>query len=446
MSARPTTLPTFVDLFAGCGGLSLGLQSAGWRGLFAVERDPMAFGTFEQNFLAGRRSVRFDWPEWLKRRPWAIDDLLEEHEVELRNFRGKVRLVAGGPPCQGFSFAGRRRSGDPRNMLFTKYAQFVATVEPDAILMENVPGMGVAHGKSKSRGRATGDRERESHYDKVLSLLGELGYQALGDVLDASAFGVPQRRPRLIIVGLRNDIARSLPSGVERVFSLIEKAGQRQLRKLGLRAPVSVRTAISDLETEAGDSRLIACEDPFSRRGFKELAYRRPKTKYQDLMHRGFGSRRMDSMRLANHSDAVRERFAEILSKCPQGVRLNDEDRKRLGLLKHRIYPMAPGNPSPTLTTLPDDILHYAEPRILTVRESARLQSFPDWFAFSGKYTTGGRQRVKECPRYTQVGNAVPPLLAQAIGAALRGALREAMRSRSRLGKSRQRDAILIGS
>ncbi|MBK6780906.1 MAG: DNA cytosine methyltransferase [Gemmatimonadetes bacterium] len=97
------------------------------------------------------------------------------------------------------------------------------------------------------------------------------------------------------------------------------------------------------------------------------------------------------------------------------------------------------------MTTLPDDVLHYSEPRILTVRESARLQSFPDWFTFSGKYTTGGRQRVKECPRYTQVGNAVPPLLAQAIGTALAAALREAMRKRPMLVNVRRRSPVLIG-
>ena len=80
---------------------------------------------------------------------------------------------------------------------------------------------------------------------------------------------------------------------------------------------------------------------------------------------------------------------------------------------------MSPTQPAPTLTTLPDDILHYGEPRILTVRECARLQSFPDWFTFHGKYTTGGDRRKVECPRYTQVGNAVPPLLAKAIGAGI---------------------------
>jgi DNA (cytosine-5)-methyltransferase 1 len=104
---------------------------------------------------------------------------------------------------------------------------------------------------------------------------------------------------------------------------------------------------------------------------------------------------------------------------------MDDESRKTYGLKKHRIYPMASGEPAPTVTTLPDDILHYCEPRILTVRETARLQSFPDWFKFKGKFTTGGDRRTKECPRYTQVGNAVPPYLARAIGVAVSNLLQE---------------------
>src|SRR6185295_18339239 len=86
---------------------------------------------------------------------------------------------------------------------------------------------------------------------------------------------------------------------------------------------------------------------------------------------------------------------------------------------KHATVVLDANKPSHTLTTLPDDFLHYSEPRILTVRESARLQAFPDWFEFKGNYTTGGKQRVRECPRYTQVGNAVPPLLAEVIGLVL---------------------------
>src|SRR5690606_2830354 len=112
----------------------------------------------------------------------------------------------------------------------------------------------------------------------------------------------------------------------------------------------------------------------------------------------------------------VEWRFEEILRSCKRGVNLSADDRERFGMLKHRTVPMAPGQPAPTLTTLPDDILHYSDPRILTVREYARLQSFPDWFTFHGKYTTGGDRRRVESPRYTQVGNAVPPLLSKAIG------------------------------
>jgi DNA (cytosine-5)-methyltransferase 1 len=126
-----------------------------------------------------------------------------------------------------------------------------------------------------------------------------------------------------------------------------------------------------------------------------------------------------NSLRLANHRDEIRERFAKILATCRRGVQLSNADRKRIGIKKHCTVPLDPSKPSHTLTTLPDDILHYSEPRILTVREYARLQSFPDWYEFNGKYTTGGELRIRECPRYTQVGNAVPPFLAECLGVLL---------------------------
>jgi len=137
-------------------------------------------------------------------------------------------------------------------------------------------------------------------------------------------------------------------------------------------------------------------------------------------MNEGVPSEEMDSMRLARHRKDVAIRFRKILEIGQKtnrlGLNLSPEDRERLGMLKHRTVPMAPDQPAPTLTTLPDDVLHYSDARILTVREYARLQSFPDWFTFHGKYTTGGMRRIVDCPRYTQVGNAVPPLLAKAIG------------------------------
>jgi hypothetical protein len=131
----------------------------------------------------------------------------------------------------------------------------------------------------------------------------------------------------------------------------------------------------------------------------------------------------MDSMRLARHSEAVRDKFQALIQHCKRnrrtGVSLNDEERRVLNSKKRHVVVLDPERPSHTLTTLPDDLLHYSEPRILSVREYARLQSFPDWFVFRGKYTTGGDKRRKECPRYTQVGNAVAPFVAEAMGFAL---------------------------
>ena len=137
----------FADLFAGCGGLSLGLSLAGLNGVFAVERDKMAFSTLSANLLEGRDvpAPQFEWPDWLERKAWGIDEILEQHPLELSKLKGKVHVLAGGPPCQGFSFSGKRLESDPRNQLFEKYVEMVKAIQPAAIVLENVPGMKVAH-------------------------------------------------------------------------------------------------------------------------------------------------------------------------------------------------------------------------------------------------------------------------------------------------------------
>lgn len=413
----------FIDLFAGCGGLSLGLSLAGLRGQFAVERDPMAFKTFAANLLEDRNASisKFAWPSWLERKAQTIGTLLAKHEKDLLRLRGSIHILAGGPPCQGFSFAGRREESDPRNQLFKKYVKAVKTIEPSMVILENVPGMKVAHGTS-DRDNPSNSRKPKSFYDKLKKSLCRIGYEVHGQIVDASKTGVPQKRSRLIVIGIRSDLAQHLAGGVLRVFELLEDRVQSQLADLGLSANVPASDAISDLETIGRTFR--ACVDPVSPRGFHEVEYAGPRTQYQRLMQRDFKGA-MDSMRLARHREDVRTRFAKILKECPQGVRMNEANRERFGLKKHRIYPMCSTQPAPTITTLPDDVLHYSEPRILTVRECARLQSFPDWFEFKGKYTTGGVLRKKECPRYTQVGNAVPPLLARALGLAAVAALDE---------------------
>lgn len=417
--------PTFVDLFSGCGGLSLGLSLAGLQGVFAVERDPMAFETFSANFLGQRRVpiAKFTWPNWLEQRAWPIDDLLAKHQAELLQMQGEIDILGGGPPCQGFSFAGKRQESDPRNMLFQKYVQVVDAIKPNAIVLENVPGMQVAH-RCMQGAKDECVRSNESFYDKLKSSLEAIGYCVDGKIVDASTFGVPQKRSRLVVIGFRRELAGKLPEGINRVFQLLDEKRLELLRDMGFHeGAVSAGEAISDLLI-GGKSRK-ACLDPYSS-GFEEIIYLGPLTPYQRQMHKHCLDDEMDSMRLARHTKVVQERFKMIQQECNPGVLMNKTSRERFGLKKHRIHPMAVNVPAPTITTLPDDVLHYEEPRILTVRESARLQSFPDWFHFKGKYTTGGQLRTKECPRYTQVGNAVPPFLGWAIGLAIKAALAEA--------------------
>lgn len=409
----------FVDLFSGCGGLSLGLAMAGLEGQFAVERDAMAFETFAANFLSERMLPvgKFAWPEWLEKRAWPIDELLTRHRAQLTKLEGYVEVLAGGPPCQGFSFAGLRNESDPRNQLFEKYVEVVAAIKPAALVLENVPGMKVAHSKKGAAGGAA-EVSTESYYDKLKRSLESIGYEVHGELVNAARYGVPQKRSRLIVIGLRKDISETLDSGVMYAFTQLERMRLKQLADLGLTESIPVCDALSDLNTRWHSKK--PCVDPYSPKGFEEIVYNEPSSVYQKLMHKGCHKDAMDSMRLARHTDAVRERFARILKECPRGVRMNEAHREQYSTRKHRIHPMDAWEPAPTITTLPDDVLHYSEPRILTVRESARLQSFPDWFQFRGKFTTGGDRRTKECPRYTQVGNAVPPLLARAIGLAIR--------------------------
>lgn len=128
----------YIDLFAGCGGLSLGLFNAGWKGLFAVEKSSDAFKTLHHNLI--NKKEHFAWPEWLPIENYNIDHLLEKYREELIQLKNGVDLVAGGPPCQGFSLAGRRNEDDSRNRLIDSYLEFIEIVRPSCIFFENVKG------------------------------------------------------------------------------------------------------------------------------------------------------------------------------------------------------------------------------------------------------------------------------------------------------------------
>lgn len=327
--------------------------------------------------------------------------------------------------------AGRRRKNDPRNALFRQYVRVVEALEPSLLLLENVRGIDVEFGKKKKgsqRKRGPG-RPPTPFSQKIKLKLESIGYVVFPKLVKALDFGVAQRRPRYLIIAVRRELlnGRELFDPFENLETI--RLNFLKAKELPNDKPISVKEALSDLEVTG--KTLIDCLDS---PGFKQIVYSAPLTAYQRLLHGSMNGSAPNSLRLAKHRDTIRERFAGILATCRRGVQLSKQDRERLGLGKHCTVPLDPSMPSHTLTTLPDDILHYSEPRILCVREYARLQSFPDWYAFKGKYTTGGERRVRECPRYTQVGNAVPPFLSECLGLLLKdlaSGLRQTPQSKS---------------
>lgn len=398
---------TFIDAFAGCGGLSLGLMQAGLLGKFAIEHDNFAFATLKANLLSKTAPFRYSWPQWLPKEPISIASLLSEHKKDLAALTGCVDVLVGGPPCQGFSMAGRRQHDDPRNQLFGQYLRLVEVIKPKIVLIENVRGFTMDF--------AVG--ENVTNYAGALKTALSDDYKVYERLLDLSQFGVPQARTRYFVIAVRSSVSTADP------FDLLESRIPSFLRGLGISAPVSSSNAISDLEL-----RRCGTEPSKDTKGFDQITYGRPFTRYQKLMN-GSGTTPSD-LRLARHAEDIAQRFQEIIDLCHAEGRLNTSIstavRERFGLKKRALRVLDPDRPSPTITSMPDDLIHYGEPRTLTVRENARLQSFPDWYAFQGKYTTGGHLRKKEVPRFTQVANAVPPLVARAIGEMLTALIADA--------------------
>ncbi|QOD85122.1 DNA cytosine methyltransferase [Chromobacterium haemolyticum] len=402
----------FCDVFAGCGGLSLGLLEAGHEGVFAIEKSPLAFETLRFNLIDGTRH-QFAWPTWLPKQAMTCEDLLSNFSEQVAALRGQVDLIVGGPPCQGFSTAGRRDPADPRNKMTEQYLALVGLLQPQFLVIENVAGFNM---RFERTGGVAEDIERagKTSYAKYIAdKLDLIGYDVDSGLVNCADFGVPQIRHRyLMICKLKEDRTEK-----SKLFKLLLESSSNFLKSKGFPVGrhITTREAISDLETTGKP--LIANEDA-GIPGFEEAVYTPPTspTAFQYHIRKLCEDLVPNSRRLARHKTSTKVYFKHIQTICRPGYCLSQDERDRVGTKKQAITVLDPNRPAPTITTLPDDILHYSEQRILTVRENARLQSFPDWFAFQGKYTTGGTQRKQECPRYTQVGNAVPPLLSEAIG------------------------------
>lgn len=408
--------PTFADVFAGCGGLSLGLVNAGWKGRFAIEKNRDAFSTLAGNLVHGKPAKRkFDWPGWLPRSAISTAELLRTHGERLAAMKGHLTLLAGGPPCQGFSLAGRRTQSDPRNALTDDYIKLVKLLEPRFLLIENVKGFTLPF-KKNGGGHGVG----AAYSLRVKQRLERAGYRVYSSVIDLSQFGVPQSRNRFILIAIKEGDRALRQLGDGSPIELLHAFRKRFLgyKRLPSEVRVSVRDAIGDLETHG--RKLVPCGDsPY--KSYVQVDYGDGKFRspFIELMRKGANAA-PNSLRLPRHAETTVEQFRAIMDTCSRGRTISKGDRERLGINKHALTPLEATMHSATITTLPDDILHYSEPRILTARENARLQTFPDTFQFHGKYTTGGANRKSDCPRYTQIGNAVPPLFAEAVGHVLK--------------------------
>lgn len=389
----------YIDLFSGCGGLALGLHKAGWKGLFAIEKSADAFSTLKYNLID--KNSNFEWPEWLPKQNHDINQIIELYEDKLRELDGKVELIAGGPPCQGFSMAGRRQEKDDRNKLIDSYIRFVELVKPKVLFFENVKGFTI--------GFKNGNKRGEAYSVYVVEKLRNLGYDVEGRIINFSEYGVPQKRQRFILVGTKNGKA-------EDFFISIVKNRAEFFKSKKLNDTTSLSDAISDLLQTNG---LVDSPDS---KNFKAGIYKEATSSYQKLMREGknLKNKIADSHRFANHKKETQEKFQYILQNAQANKNIPDSIKEKYNLKKRTVVPLCQDSCAPTLTTLPDDYIHYSEPRILTVREYARIQSFPDSYEFKGKYTTGGDMRKKDVPRYTQIGNAIPPLFAEQAGIVLK--------------------------
>jgi DNA (cytosine-5)-methyltransferase 1 len=316
--------PTFVDVFAGCGGLSLGLMQAGWHGLFAIEKNQDAFETLNYNLVQGSSPYRYEWPAWLPKKPISVETCLRRYRSNLENLVGELDMLVGGPPCQGFSSAGRRDPVDPRNKLVRSYLKLVRLLRPRIVLMENVRGITVSFEDTTTAGG------RRNYADWIIKSLTD-EYVVYSRMLDTSQFGVPQKRHRYFVVAVRKDQKTALRAGDP--FTSIENNCHALLLSKGISAvPVSAKIALSDFELKSNGT--MPSRDTA---GFNDIAYQGPGTSYQRAMNSGCVGFPTNT-RLPRHAPEISRRFRKIISLCKAEGRLNislsAEVRASFGLRK----------------------------------------------------------------------------------------------------------------
>ena len=399
-----------IDLFAGCGGLSLGLELAGFETLLVSELNKDAMDTFMANKRNQQHAIA------------SFHDVYSITEEVLVNLRrgwdkigiGEIDLIAGGPPCQGYSGIGHRRSYQvekkeiPSNYLFKEMTRIISILRPKMFLFENVKGLLSA--------RWTADGKKGEIWEAVqdaFKSINKSAYYPDGEyfvdfqLVQAKDYGVPQNRPRVLMVGIRRDLGWTPNDGQPASGLLPKPTGN----------PPNVEDVLSDL-----------VDPKYLEKKSTDRYIHPPLTKIQRwLRTRPDGSvegkgDRLTEQEYSNHAPEIRKKFQHMLDndgEIPEHMRTKK--------FAQRVLPRVwdERGPTITVTSLPEDYVHYCQPRALTVREWARLQMFPDWYEFRGPRTTGGVRRAgnphkgiwdREVPKYTQIGNAVPVGLAHHVG------------------------------
>ncbi len=352
---------TCLDLFCGAGGLSKGFLDAGYDVVLGVDYDDAALKTFQENH-GSAAAMKLD----------LFDHSNLDYIVEYVNNKGidDLDVLVGGPPCQGFSYAGKMDINDKRNFLYLAMVKLTDRLKPRAVLLENVLAMIEANGGVGA--------------DRVVKDFGGIGYKMVPKVLFAPDFGVPQLRRRVFFVGLKDsDVDFEFPDpSVDKLHY------------------VTCEQAISDLPS-------LQLENGNIIRGTEIQEYMMPPaSEYQKLM-------RSNSAFVYNHIGSVPiEKTRKMIALIPEGKNYLALPEEYRGMYKYHeaLTRYHSKKPSLTINTGHRSHFHYKWNRIPTVRESARLQSFPDDFRFFGN----------QSDQFKQVGNAVPPMLGQAIAEKLK--------------------------
>lgn len=517
-----------IELFAGCGGMSLGLEQAGFELYFANELSPMAGETFAYNLLGEdleklsigeKASSKVKWI----RSQFPVKDLsnrLRENPLhaaekgifsdlkDIKDVKGKlligdidnllkffdenpnvveqireddIDLLSGGPPCQGFSMAGKRVKNDYKNLLPLSFARFAGLTKPKAVLLENVKGI-----------TSPFEEDGDKYYAwlEVSKAFVLEGFVPVCMMLNSKCFGVAQNRPRFIMMAYRQDVFTKLLSKYPDSDILLTSDSFRKLveeneEELSVVGPKHFK--YYDILTEAEyfdgflfpeishkEGEYVSVVDAINDIRRTEIQYNFSNIKkgYSGKLNTLFkrfndGIIQNHEPRRHNFGTKARFRFYQVINEFQNGLKkgatdlftgkdIDDDTKEKLTVAflnynlyfkgvngefykkpvtldevddllktiptkKHSQRALLENEPAPAQLTIPDDLCHYhmENLRTLTVREMARFQSFPDWYVFRSKVTTGGDNRKFEVPQYTQVGNAVPPLLALRLGEVL---------------------------